>query len=48
MKECFDYQASPRLDMTFQNLYKENIFILFYFIFYYFFRELKPTKKTPF
>jgi len=24
MKECFDYQASPRLDMTFNTYIKEK------------------------
>jgi len=31
MKEYFDYQASPRLNMTFKTYIKENI--IFYFIY---------------
>jgi len=36
MKECFDYQASPRLDIVF-NTYKRNNIIIYLFII--FFRE---------
>jgi len=33
MKECFDYQASPRLDMTFNTYIKNrNKFYLFIFL----------------
>ena len=48
MKECFDYQASPRLDMTFNTYIKEkyNFFIFLFIIILYFQRELKPTKET--
>jgi len=38
MKECFDYQASPRLDMTFNTYMKDryNFFIFLFIIIYYF------------
>jgi len=38
MKECFDYQTSPRLGMTFNTYIKEkNNFLFIYY--YHFFRE---------
>jgi len=47
MKECFDYQASPRLDMTFNTYIKEKYNFFIFFIYYYlFYRELKPTEET--
>jgi len=43
MKECFDYQASSRLDMTFNTYIKEKYNFLF--IYYYLFQvELKSSK----
>jgi len=43
MKERFDYQARPRLDMTFKTYITEVIFILF--IYYYFLKKIKAYKK---
>jgi len=38
MKECFDYPASPRLDMTFKTYIKEKK-IFFYLLLFLFFRD---------
>jgi len=47
MKERFDYQASPRLDMTFKT-YKKSSFYFICLLLLLFFRELKPKKKHLF
>jgi len=47
MKECFDYQTSPRLGMTFNTYIKEkNNFLFIYY--YHFFRENWSLRKKPF
>jgi len=50
MKECFDYQASSRLDMTFNTHITEkyNLFIYLLFIIIPFLGRIKAFKRNLF
>ena len=45
MQQCFDYQASPRLDMTFKTYIKENIIFYFIYLLLLLFQRIKTYEK---